>query len=447
MSNLNFKTLFEASPGLYLVLEPNHDFTIVAVSDAYLKATKTVRSEILGRPLFEVFPDNPDDPHATGVANLSTSLNKVISHQIADAMAVQKYDIRKPESEGGGFEIRYWSPVNHPVLDAEGKLVNILHQVEDVTGLIELKQKDYEQTIRTDRLCEILKTVLNTKSHDLESLTNRLVAKKTALQKKSEELVKSNEVLQASLKSRDEFISVVSHELRTPLTILQLQATLMSRKLKSGILPNLDSLRKAFSTSTSQIEHLIKMVEDLLSVSRIQSGKIGFNFKQEDLSKLICQFIEHFTQQLESAGCDFEASIQDNIVGFWDAQRLNQVFTNLISNVIRYAPKSKVKVFLTMSDNIATLIIEDKGPGISIENQSKVFQRFERLGNANKASGLGLGLFIVKNIVEAHRGTITLFSREGEGTKFVIQLPTQLDQRQHSGEFLGVRYALSEQEV
>jgi PAS domain-containing protein len=98
----DFRALFESAPGLYLVLTP--DFRIVAVSDAYLRATMTTREEILGRSLFEVFPDNPEDPAATGVRNLSASLHRVLRGGAADAMAVQKYDIRRPEAAGGGFE-------------------------------------------------------------------------------------------------------------------------------------------------------------------------------------------------------------------------------------------------------------------------------------------------------------------------------------------------------
>src|SRR5581483_1422507 len=104
----DFRALFESAPGLYLVLTP--ELTIVGASDAYLRATMTERAAILGRHLFDVFPDNPDDPGADGVGNLRASLERVLASRAADVMAVQKYDIRRPESEGGGFETRYWSP-------------------------------------------------------------------------------------------------------------------------------------------------------------------------------------------------------------------------------------------------------------------------------------------------------------------------------------------------
>src|SRR2546425_11446398 len=139
----DFQALFESEPGLYLVLTPA--LTIVAVSDAYLKATMTKREEILGHGVFEVFPDNPDDPTATGGRNLKASLDRVLTNRVPDTMAVQKDDIRRPGSEGGGFEERHWSPVNSPVFGPDKKVVYIIHRVEDVSEFVRLKQEGIEQ--------------------------------------------------------------------------------------------------------------------------------------------------------------------------------------------------------------------------------------------------------------------------------------------------------------
>jgi PAS domain S-box-containing protein len=139
----DFQLLFQSTPDLYLVLSP--DFKIVAVNDAYLRATLTKRNEILGRGIFEVFPDNPSDPQATGVRNLQSSLERALQYKIADTMAVQKYDIRRPEAEGGGFEERYWSPVNSPVLGPDGQISYIIHSVKDVTEIVRLKEKGFDQ--------------------------------------------------------------------------------------------------------------------------------------------------------------------------------------------------------------------------------------------------------------------------------------------------------------
>src|SRR5512138_905849 len=116
----NFRSLFESAPGLYLVLDPGPDLAILAVSDSYLRATMTKRPDIMGRRLFDVFPDNPDDPAATGTRNLAASIARAIETKAPDKMAIQKYDIRRPAEEGGGFEERWWSPVNTPVIGGDG---------------------------------------------------------------------------------------------------------------------------------------------------------------------------------------------------------------------------------------------------------------------------------------------------------------------------------------
>ncbi len=150
---LDFRTLFESAPGLYLVLRPDSSrFPIVAVSDAYLHATMTTREGILGRGIFEVFPDNPDDLEATGVRNLRASLESVLRDRAPHVMAVQKYDIRRPQSEGGGFEERYWSPVNSPVFGPGQEVFFIIHRVEDVTEVVRLKHQEKAQHDRMDQL-------------------------------------------------------------------------------------------------------------------------------------------------------------------------------------------------------------------------------------------------------------------------------------------------------
>jgi signal transduction histidine kinase len=138
---LDYQRLFESAPGLYLVLDTG--YRIVAVTDAYLEATMTTRS-IVGRGLFDVFPDNPDDPNASGARNLRKSLDTVLRTRQPDRMPLQKYDIRRPISEGGEFEERYWSPLNSPVFDGD-RLTHIIHRVEDVTEFVRLKQHDTDR--------------------------------------------------------------------------------------------------------------------------------------------------------------------------------------------------------------------------------------------------------------------------------------------------------------
>lgn len=179
----DFRALFESAPGSYLVLTPS--LTIVAVSDAYLRATMVRREEILGRHLFDVFPDNPDDPTATGALNLRVSLDRVLQHRAPDTMAVQKYDIRRPDSDGGGFEERYWSPVNSPVFGANGDVTYIIHRVEDVTEFVRLKQAGSEQS-RTEE-------VLRARTQEMES----------EIYRRAQQIQEVNNQLRSELENRE----------------------------------------------------------------------------------------------------------------------------------------------------------------------------------------------------------------------------------------------------
>jgi len=187
----DFQPLFESVPGLYLVLAP--DFTIVAVSDAYLRGTMTKREDILGRGIFEVFPDNPDDPGATGVRNLRASLERVLRGKVSDAMAVQKYDIRKPESEGGGFEERHWSPVNAPVLGPDNEVAYIIHRVEDVTDFVRLRQQEAEQ----EKLTEELRTRADQMESEVFQRAREVQEANRRLETVNRELARSEELFRS----------------------------------------------------------------------------------------------------------------------------------------------------------------------------------------------------------------------------------------------------------
>ncbi len=194
VGNPDFRALFESAPGLYLVLTP--DLTIAAVSDAYLFATMTKREDILGRGLFEVFPDNPADPAASGTRNLRASLDRVRQNRAADAMAVQKYDIRRPETEGGEFEERYWSPVNYPVLDSAGRLVSIIHRVEDVTEFVRLNRLGSEQAKLTTELrvhAEKMEAEVYQRAREVAEANRQLQSANSEMSRLSEETRQSEE--------------------------------------------------------------------------------------------------------------------------------------------------------------------------------------------------------------------------------------------------------------
>ncbi|MGZ3919740.1 MAG: ATP-binding protein [Bacteroidia bacterium] len=175
-ADIDFRLLFESAPGLFLILKPNTPrFTIMGASNAYLAATMTVREKIIGRPLFEVFPDNPDDKTADGTSNLKKSLETVIKTKAPHTMAIQKYDIQRPVSEGGGFEERYWSPYNAPVLNKENQIEYIIHKAEDVTESSLFKKHSIEEIQITRDKLEERDTLLNENQERINAILEVLI--------------------------------------------------------------------------------------------------------------------------------------------------------------------------------------------------------------------------------------------------------------------------------
>ncbi|OYZ22300.1 MAG: hypothetical protein B7Y39_07810 [Bdellovibrio sp. 28-41-41] len=196
--SLNYQKLFESIPGLYLICLPDTPrFTVIAASDAYIYQTKTKREEIIGKGLFKVFPDNPK---TSGVSKLTYSLNQVIETKVPDSMPVQRYDIRKSDFEGGGFEERYWSLVNSPILEKDGTLSFIIHRVEDVTEFIQLKQVGSPQA----EFAENLRSRLESADLDIFNRTSEIKETSKRLQLVSENLRRKEHLLQV-VQRREKF--------------------------------------------------------------------------------------------------------------------------------------------------------------------------------------------------------------------------------------------------
>ncbi|WP_181421977.1 PAS domain S-box protein [Halomonas sp. LBP4] len=168
-----FRALFEAAPGRFLVLNPG-SYRIVAVSNAYLQATMTEREAILGKPLFEVFPDDPNDPEVDGTRHLRASLSRVEASGLTDVMAVLRYPIPRPASRGGGFEERFWSPVNTPVNGPDGKIELIIHRVEDVTDFVRETGEEPALSALEDRASHLRQDIA-LRSRELRTAYEQLV--------------------------------------------------------------------------------------------------------------------------------------------------------------------------------------------------------------------------------------------------------------------------------
>lgn len=188
---LDFSALFDAAPSPYLVL--SHDLRIVSVNQAYLNATSTRREDILGRDMFDAFPDNPDDATASGVANLHASLQRALSTRRADTMAIQKYDIRVPTADGVHFEERFWSPVNTPVLNAAGEVTHIIHRVEDVTEFVRTRDdRAWMASKIDDQAIEI--EIANRRLREANETLEQGVSERTEAHRLTEEKLRASEL-------------------------------------------------------------------------------------------------------------------------------------------------------------------------------------------------------------------------------------------------------------
>lgn len=396
-STVDFKCLFESAPGLFLVLAPEHKFTILAVSDAYLRATLTQRDSIIDKGLFEIFPDNPDDPNATGTSNLRASLERVLSTRAPDAMAVQKYDIRNRD---GNFEERFWSPINCPVFSPTNpkKIIYIIHRVEDVTEFVRVSQKGQD----LERSNEEMRMEVLNRSRDLAS---------------------ANERLREADRAKSLFFNNISHEFRTPLTLLlgPIEALLSDPQLALPPKPR-EALRLAYRNAL----RLYKLVNSLLDFSRIESGRVRASFSPIDLSTLTIELASMFQSAFDKA--DLRLDIQCpplSEVGYVDLEMWEKIVLNLVSNAFKFTFKGGVKISLIEKGAHFVLSVSDTGTGIPENELPHLFERFHRVSGAKSRSyeGTGIGLSLVRELVHIHKGEISVQSTLNQGTTFSITLP------------------------
>jgi len=231
-----------------------------------------------------------------------------------------------------------------------------------------------------------------------------------------------------AVQTRDEFMSLASHELKTPLTSLQLQTELRGIDVNRGNFHRFspENLPKLLSEDRKQINRLIRLVEDMLDISRINMGKLALAPEEFDLCEMARDTVSRFSSQFEAAGVKVSLKAEESVLGSWDRFRLEQVLTNLLTNALKYGDRRPVYVSVENEGAFARLDVRDEGIGISRLDQQRIFGQFERAVSGSSISGLGLGLFISKKIVEAHKGEITVESEPGLGSRFSMLLPRSI---------------------
>ncbi|WP_426105294.1 hybrid sensor histidine kinase/response regulator [Massilia sp. TSP1-1-2] len=249
-----------------------------------------------------------------------------------------------------------------------------------------------------------------------------------ALEQSRRELRATQAELERSLKMRDDFMSMVAHELRTPLNTLFLETQLRSMQLdKRNMEPfSADNLQRMVARDGRQIQSMIRLINDMVDVSRIRSGKLSIRPAQTELSALLERIVSDLAQRTEAAGGTIAVEAPQPVEGVWDEFRVEQIIINLLTNALRYGGSKPVRITLAQNDGRAEIVVRDQGVGIAPDDQARIFDPFERAGTKDVREGLGLGLYIARQLAESHGGTLEVDSAPDQGAAFSLTLPLQV---------------------
>lgn len=400
LSARDLERIFQSLPGRFLVLDP--DLTIVAASDAYLEATMTTRPGIVGKGVFEVFPENPDAPVGS-VQRVRDSFETVLRERKPHTMLVTKYDIPRPASLGGGFEERFWSPVNTPVLGDDGRVRYIIHRVEDVTELVRLQERG-----------TLMEQELLLRTREVERTNRQLRTANEVLAAREQELAQSN-------RRKDEFLGMLAHELRNPLAPLRTAVDLLLAKPGDE-----QRATRCLAVMQRQIGNLARLLDDLLDVSRISRGKVELRKTRIEVGTAIERAVESRHRMMQ----EHELSLETPPEAAWimgDPVRLEQILDNLLTNAVKYTrPGGRIWIAARPLEGDIEIRVRDTGIGMRPEETQRVFELFEQGPRelARSEGGLGVGLTVVKNLVELHGGSIRARSEgPGHGSEFIVRMP------------------------
>ncbi|HVL77059.1 MAG TPA: ATP-binding protein [Noviherbaspirillum sp.] len=421
----HFQRIFESAPGSFLLLLPTPAFTIAAVTDDYLRDTLTTRAHLLGKPLFDAFPDNPSLPEAHATRNLRASLERVLATRSSDMMAIQRYDV--PRRDGTGFEVRYWTPINTPVLSAGGDILYIVHRVKNVTDYVRLQEENeaqHKQSAELDARNRRMQAEVLQQSMELD-------AKNRELRQVNEALREYAQKARDEARHKDEFLAMLAHELRNPLAGISSALELL--QLGEG-----DQTKNAqlHEVCRRQLGNLVRLVDDLLDVSRISRGAVALRMERLDLRDVVESALYAVRSVFDDKGLAVATTIRPGayqVLG--DATRLEQVLSNLMVNAAKFTQAGgKVEVTLANEQQgqwtWSVVQVTDSGRGIPQEKLDAIFDLFVQVdaGIDRARGGLGIGLPLARKLAEMHGGSIVAESRgTGFGSSFIVRLPNDAD--------------------
>jgi signal transduction histidine kinase len=306
--------------------------------------------------------------------------------------------------------LRGWLAV--PIVDRQSKNLGLIQLSDKYEG--EFTEADEAVLVQLAQMASV-----STENARLSEERDALLAREHAARIEAEQAVRARNV----------FLSVASHELRTPLSALRLGVESVARA--SEHLDG-DALRESMVTRSAmlrrQVDQLEALVGELLDVSRIATGQLALRIEPVDLVEVIREVVARLAESASGAGCTVTVVCPDAVVGQWDRTRLDQVITNLLSNALKYGAGKPVELRLECAAGRVRLSVRDHGIGIASDKQGRLFQQFERLAPELHHGGLGLGLWIVRQITERLDGSVSADSRLGEGATFTVELPIDAEE-------------------
>jgi PAS domain S-box-containing protein len=249
-----------------------------------------------------------------------------------------------------------------------------------------------------------------------------------ALERAREAAARERQLAEA-VDARDKFLAIASHELKTPLTSLELQVASLRRLTRSNPDARVadDAVQTRCDVMLRQVERLTVLINNLIDVGRISSGQMGLSRERVDLGELVRAVVTQFQEVIRRSGSEVTVRDPAAVVGSWDRLRLETVVANLVSNAVKFGSGNPITISVGADDDHAVLSIRDRGIGVSAEDQQRIFDRFERAVSERHFGGFGIGLWVARQAVEAHGGTIHVRSEPGEGSEFWIALPFEGD--------------------
>jgi PAS domain S-box-containing protein len=295
----------------------------------------------------------------------------------------------------------------------------------EILGRIRLGQRvEHFESVRLNRNGERIPVSLSVSP--IRDDTGRIIGAAkiardiTELKKQQAELERLYREAREAARMREEFLSVAGHELRTPLTALQFQLHTVQKRLESG---QAEEAGEVLLRAKAQLQRLARLTENLLDVSQITAGRFRLDLEEVDLARIVAEVAERHREGASRAGSLLRIEASRPVTGLWDRSRLDQVVTNLLSNAIKFGDGKPIAVGVEPGPERAQVTVVDGGIGISPADQIRIFERFERAVPKSSYGGMGLGLWITRQIVDAHGGRIGVASEPGKGSTFRVELP------------------------